>query len=95
MNPKDINRFMSKVKKTNNCWEWTGFKNPDGYGKFFYNKKQRLAHRVSYELFKEDIPKGLQIDHLCRNRACVNYNHMEIVTNHENVLRGNVGVMPR
>lgn len=55
---------------------------------FVINKKGKGAHRVSYEIFIEEIPQGFLIDHLCRNRACVNPWHMEVVTNKENVLRG-------
>ena len=87
MEPKDITRFMNKVKKTDNCWLWTAAKS-NGYGDFGFNGKLVKAHRFSYELFKGDIPEGLTIDHLCRNRACVNPEHLEPVTNKINILRG-------
>jgi hypothetical protein len=89
MNPKDISRFMDKIEKTNNCWNWTGSVN-DGYGQFWY-KKRVSAHRFSYELFKETIPQGLQLDHLCRNRKCVNPEHLEAVTTQINTVRGLTG----
>ncbi|WP_292915005.1 HNH endonuclease signature motif containing protein [Nitrosomonas sp.] len=68
------------------CWLWTGAMQNAGYGS--YGKPSRLAHRLMYELLVEPIPAGLVIDHLCRNRRCVNPAHMEVVTLAENVLRG-------
>lgn len=87
-NPKDIRRFMFKIQKTNNCWLWLGCTTSTRYGRFNYNGKIINAHRFSYELFKESIPNGLHIDHLCRNPQCVNPEHLEAVTNKENILRG-------
>jgi len=88
MDPKDIQRFFSKVQKTNNCWNWIKNTDRDGYGYFSVKGKMFRSHRISYELFKELIPKGLTIDHLCRNRKCVNPEHLEVVSRGENVLRG-------
>jgi len=84
-------RFWVKVKKGNptDCWEWTaaiGVKN--GYGYFRFNGHWVLAHRFAYELIHGPIPKGLTIDHRCRNRACVNPSHLEVVTHKTNILRG-------
>ncbi len=88
MTPEQIQRFMSKVIKTGNCWEWLGYKNKAGYGRFNLDGKVKYTHRVSYERFKGDIPQGLFVDHLCRNPACVNPDQLEIVTHKENILRG-------
>jgi hypothetical protein len=85
---KIIDRFLDKIKKTRTCWLWTGYVDNGGYGNITIDKKTKLVHRVSYELFKEQIPKGLQIDHLCRVRNCINPDHLEAVTPKENALRG-------
>lgn len=81
------NRIWSKVDATGDCWEWTAGKN-QGYGKVTAGKMSRLAHRVVYELLVGPIPPGMDYDHLCRNRGCVNPDHAEIVAPVINTLRG-------
>lgn len=72
------------------CWEWLGNKNGNGYGQFKKFGQVIRLHKFSYEFFKGRVPKGLEIDHLCRIRHCFNPNHLEAVTHQENILRGNV-----
>lgn len=86
---KELEKFLERVKKgTNGCWNWLGFINSGGYGKFFLGKKNYQAHRYSYARYIGNIPKGMVIDHLCRKRSCVNPEHLEVVTLKENALRG-------
>lgn len=72
------------------CWIWTGSTIRSGYGRLMYRGEQVLAHRRYYEHHVGPIPEGLTIDHLCRVRACVNPDHLEPVTNAENVRRGGI-----
>ena len=83
-------RFWVKVGKTATCWLWLA-STANGYGVFWTNRNQQgqvYAHRYAYQLLVGAIPKELTIDHLCRNRVCVNPAHMEIVSRGINVLRG-------
>ena len=88
--------FWARVEKTKTCWLWTGGRSTGGYGYYYApTHDRRLAHRVAYESLVGPIPAGLQIDHLCRNRACVNPEHLEPVTQQENLLRGALARRPR
>jgi HNH endonuclease len=71
------------------CVVWRGHIGREGYGKrTHHGRRGSLAHRVAWEDVNGPIPDGLTIDHLCRNRACINVDHMEVVTRRENTLRG-------
>lgn len=82
-------RLLSKaiINWQTGCWEWSGLKMPSGYGQISENGIHRIAHRVAYELIEGPIPDGLQLDHLCRVRHCMNPAHLEPVTPRVNVLR--------
>lgn len=78
-------RFWSKVDiLPGSCWLWTAFTNHAGYGKFWLDGTMVRAHRWAYESEVGPIPDGLEIDHLCRVRHCVNPTHLEPVTPTEN-----------
>lgn len=70
------------------CWTWGGRITARGYSVVSFQDKEQKVHRFTYEALVGPIPKGLVLDHLCRNRACVNPAHMEPVTDRENILRG-------
>lgn len=76
------------VDKNTGCWIWIRGGWKSGYAGFTKNNKHYRAHRYLYEIYKGKIEKGMVIDHLCRNRKCVNPDHLEAVSIKENVRRG-------
>lgn len=88
--PPPVDRFWPKVVRDpeTECWLWTASTNSGGYGLLKVGERLVRAHRFAYELLVGPIPEGLQIDHLCRVRTCVNPAHMEPVTSRVNTLRG-------
>ncbi|WP_237325618.1 HNH endonuclease signature motif containing protein [Streptomyces sp. CBMAI 2042] len=102
-----IERLMAKVVKETNapahrpdlapCWIWTGYCNPFGHGNITLSAEEgrALVHRVTYQHAIGPIPKGLELDHLCRVPSCCNPAHLEAVTHAENVRRGRGGEAAR
>jgi hypothetical protein len=86
-------RFKDKFDEEPGCWIWTAAMSNTGYGSIGVEGKTCHAHRIAYELWVGPIPEGAQIDHLCRERACVNPAHLEVVSAQENAKRGLNGVL--
>lgn len=81
-------RFLDKIKvNETGCWEWQGYVSLEGYGQLTYDHRGVVAHIFSYELFIGPVPMGLELDHLCNIKHCVNPAHLEPVTKAENMRR--------
>ena len=77
MRTKHVTEY--ELAEDGDCWVWGGYRTPAGYGGLMQHGKQLLAHRAMYVYMVGEIPEGLVLDHLCRNRACVNPWHLEPV----------------
>lgn len=80
-------RFWQKVVQTSGCWHWRGTTGR-GYGMFWWRGRTIVAHRLCYMSLVGPIPENRELDHLCRNRGCVNPEHLRVVDHRTNVLAG-------
>lgn len=94
MSDRDKVRFESKVIRTDGCHHWFGEMNSYGYGQMTVRGWRISSHILAYYERHGPVPCGRQLDHLCRNPGCVNPDHLEAVTQRENILRG-VGASAR
>lgn len=79
-------RFLEKVYRTaKSCWIWEAAKDPNGYGRFWFEGQMRLAHRISYQIFVGIIPSNLDVLHDCNNPSCVNPEHLKLGTHQDNM----------
>ncbi len=88
----ELNRFNNKWVKKGDCHLWKSPLDKDGYGQFYFRKKGRRAHRVSYFFHNGPIKDEMVIDHICKNRNCVNVSHLRLVTKIENNLENSLSV---
>ncbi|TXH51084.1 MAG: HNH endonuclease [Desulfurellales bacterium] len=94
LSTKDLTRLFSKIAidPVSGCWNFTATKSIGGYGLFYYGSRQKYVHRIVYAWLVAPLPpfrSGFELDHLCRNRACCNPCHLELVSRKENILRSN------
>lgn len=87
-----VERFLSMIRVENECWKYTGHIAKDGYGVISFSGDKYKAHRIAYSIFKTHPKTNLVLDHTCRNRSCVNPEHLREVTSKINILENSEGV---
>jgi HNH endonuclease len=81
--------FYRRVEKDGDCLVFVGHRNHDGYGRLRYHGKLVMAHRLAWAIIRGPIPTGYEIDHICKNRACVNILHLQSITGHQHTVQSN------
>jgi hypothetical protein len=85
------NRFLSKIEKIDGCWVWKGYIDKSGYGRLSINNRSEWVHRISFYIYNGFFPKdGMVVDHICRNRKCVNPEHLREATQRQNCLENSI-----
>ena len=93
---KKVEKFLCKINAVDgNCWNWSGEISKEGYGLFSISSKRFFAHRISFEMFKEKLNTSLVIDHVCRNRKCVNPDHLRQVTTRINNIENSISLFAK
>lgn len=86
-----MDKLLPKIKKTSTCWIWTSHLTGSGYAQYSDKGKNRVVHKMVYEMLVGKVPDGLELDHLCKVKKCVNPKHLEPVTHSENLIRSYKG----
>lgn len=89
---EELKRFNQSWIESGECKLWNKFLDKDGYGSFYFRKKLRRAHRVAYYIVFGEIPEKMVVDHICKNRSCVEIKHLRLVTAKENSLENSNSV---
>lgn len=88
----EMSRYAAKYERSGDCLLWINPLDKDGYGAFYFRRKNRRAHRFAYWLAYGDIPEGMVVNHKCKKRHCVNPQHLELLTPYENTMYDSVSI---
>ena len=93
LNLSAVRRLFAGIRQTESgCWQWTKCLDNQGYGRILIDHKNQKAYRAMWQFMRGTIPRGLYVDHICRNRGCVNPEHLRLVTPKQNAVENSLGV---